>query len=60
MSAQLPPSTLPVAGAHVLAPARSDAEYTLAVPADARRELARGWLAPGPGALILSDRKSVA
>ena len=38
---------------------RNDAEYTLAVPTDARRDLARGWLALGLAALVLSGVFSI-
>ena len=59
MSAQLSTSAVPSGRSAVLPQARNDAEYTLAVPADARRDLARGWLALGLAALILSGVFSI-
>ncbi|HRP28466.1 MAG TPA: cbb3-type cytochrome c oxidase subunit I [Burkholderiaceae bacterium] len=57
MSAHLAP--VPAGRAAALPQARHDTEYTLAVPTDARRDLARGWLALGLGALVLSGVFSV-
>ena len=46
-------------GAAVLPQARNDAAYTLAVPTDARRELARGWLFLSLASLVLSGVFSI-
>ena len=59
MSAHLSTSAVPSGRSAVLPQARNDAEYTLAVPTDARRGLARGWLALGLAALILSGVFSI-
>ncbi|HEY0858237.1 MAG TPA: cbb3-type cytochrome c oxidase subunit I [Albitalea sp.] len=53
------PSSWGRIGARRLPAARSDAEYLLAVPSDARRELARGWLWLGLLALIGSGLFSI-
>ncbi len=61
MSVRVSPSAVPArsAATAVLPQTRNDAEYTLAVPTDARRDLARGWLALSLAALVLSGVFSI-